>query len=63
MKSKKLTKNIRINDSVIVISGKDKGKSGRIKSIDRKRLRVIVENIGMCVKHQKRSSVLESHGT
>lgn len=61
--SRKLIKNIKINDIVSIISGKDKGKTGAIKSIDRKRMRVIVENVALCVKHQKRqSSASQSYG-
>ncbi len=53
MKSRKLVKNIKVNDIVTVISGRDKGKSGIIKRIDRVTLRVLVDGIFIVKKHLK----------
>lgn len=44
---------LRRGDMVLVIAGKDKGKKGRLMVIDRKKGRVVVENINMISKHQK----------
>lgn len=46
---------IKTGDTVVVLTGKDKGKSGEILSIDRTKDRVIVKGINMQKKHQKPS--------
>ncbi len=45
--------NIKTNDTVIVLSGKDKGKQGKVLSADPKGMKVIVEGINIASKHQK----------
>ena len=45
--------NIRKDDKVVVLSGKDKGKEGKILSADPKALKVIVEGVNVATKHQK----------
>ena len=44
---------IRKDDTVVVLSGKDKGKQGKILSVDPKAGKVIVEGINMVSRHQK----------
>ena len=44
---------IRKDDNVIVISGKDKGKTGKIIRVDRARDRVYVEGINIVKRHQR----------
>jgi len=44
---------LRKGDQVRIISGKDKGKDGKILVIDHKTDRVIVEGINIITKHQK----------
>ena len=44
---------IKKNDTVIVISGDDKGKKGKVLSVDHEKGRVIVEGINMATKHKK----------
>ena len=44
---------IKANDKVIVISGKDKGKTGKVVTADPKGLKVIVEGVNVATKHQK----------
>ena len=44
---------LRTDDEVIVISGKDKGKTGKIIRVDRARERVFVEGINMVKRHQR----------
>jgi large subunit ribosomal protein L24 len=44
---------LRTDDEVVVISGKDKGKSGKIIRVDRARDRVYVEGINIVKRHQK----------
>ena len=41
---------LKVGDEVVVITGRDKGKHGRILQIDRKRERVVVEGV-MMMKH------------
>ena len=45
--------NIKTNDKVIVITGKDKGKEGKVMSADPKGMKVIVEGVNVATKHQK----------
>ena len=45
--------NFKVGDKVVVITGKDKGKEGKIISTDRKNNRVVVEGINMIKKHVK----------
>ena len=45
--------NIRKDDKVIVLSGKDKGKTGKVLVADPKALKVIVEGVNVATKHQK----------
>jgi large subunit ribosomal protein L24 len=44
---------IKKGDVVIVLSGEDKGKTGKIKEIMTKDGRAYVEGVNMCKKHQK----------
>jgi large subunit ribosomal protein L24 len=44
---------IRTDDQVIVISGKDKGKTGRVIRTDPKKDRVYVEGLNMVKRHQR----------
>ena len=44
---------IHKNDNVIVIAGKDKGKTGKVEKAIPKEDKVVVEGIGMVKKHQR----------
>ena len=44
---------IKSDDQVIVISGKDRGKQGRVLRVDPKNERVFVEGLNMIKRHQK----------
>lgn len=44
---------VKTSDRVVVIAGKDKGKIGNIKKVDRKNGRVVVEGANMVTKSQK----------
>ena len=46
---------IKKGDTVRVIAGKDKGKEGKVLSVDVKKHRVIVEGVNMLTKHTKPS--------
>lgn len=45
--------NFKTGDKVVVISGKDKGKEGKITHVLRKENRVVVEGINIVKKHVK----------
>lgn len=44
---------IKKGDTVIVIAGKDKGKTGKVLKTIAEKHRVVVENVNVCTKHQK----------
>jgi large subunit ribosomal protein L24 len=46
---------IKADDTVIVISGKDKGKRGRVLRVDPGKQRVYVEGLNMVKRHQRPS--------
>jgi len=45
--------NIKKDDKVVVLSGKDKGKEGKVLVADPKAGKVIVEGVNVATKHQK----------
>jgi large subunit ribosomal protein L24 len=45
--------NVKKDDQVLVISGKDKGKKGKVLLVMPKEGKVIVEGISMATKHKK----------
>lgn len=51
---------LRVNDKVEVISGKDKGRVGKILRIDRNKERIFVERINLIKKHQKPADATQS---
>ena len=44
---------IRRDDQVLVISGKDRGKTGRVVEVDPKKERVYVEGLNIVKRHQR----------
>ena len=50
---------IKKGDTVCVISGKDKGKSGQVLKMLRERNRVIVQGVNLIKKHQKQTMTQE----
>ena len=44
---------LRTDDTVVVVSGKDKGKTGRILRVDRKKDKVFVEGLNIVKRHQR----------
>ena len=45
--------NIKKDDKVIVLSGKDKGKQGKVLAADPKAMKLTVEGVNVATKHQK----------
>jgi large subunit ribosomal protein L24 len=46
---------LRKGDSVIVLSGKDKGKTGEIESVDPKAGKAVVGGLNMAIRHTRQS--------
>lgn len=47
---------IKLNDKVVVIAGKDKGKKGTVLRLLSKKNKVVAEKINMKVKHVKKTA-------
>ncbi len=45
--------NVKTNDTVVVLSGKDKDKRGKVLSVDPKAGKAIVEKVNVAKRHQK----------
>jgi len=45
--------NIKRDDKVVVLSGKDKGKQGKVIKADPQAMKLIVEGVNVATKHQK----------
>ncbi len=54
--------NIKKGDTVVVITGADKGKKGKVLGVDRAKNRVWVEGVAMQTKHQKPSPRMQQGG-
>ena len=60
---------VKKGDEIVVISGADKGKRGKVIAVDPKNQRVIVEAVHMIKKHQRKSqqnpngAIVEREGT
>jgi large subunit ribosomal protein L24 len=48
---------IRRDDQVVVISGKDRGKTGRVLRVDPKKSKVFVEGLNIVKRHQRPQQV------
>ena len=53
---------IKKDDKVKVLAGKDKGKIGKILNVNRKKSRVLVEEINMVKRHSKPSAQSKQGG-
>jgi len=47
---------LKLNDKVLLITGKDKGKTGKIIKVLHKHNRIVVEKVNMLTKHIKKTS-------
>lgn len=52
--------NIKKNDTVKIIAGKDKGKSGKVLKVLVKEEKVVVEGANVYKKHQKKTATKEA---
>ena len=53
---------VHSKDQVVVISGKDKGKKGKITAAFPKTGKVVVEGVNMVTKHQKARNAMQPGG-
>ena len=53
---------VKKGDTVLVLSGKDKGKEGKVLAVNVKDNTVIVENVNMVTKHNKPSAANQAGG-
>ncbi len=49
----KIKMKIKKNDTVVVLTGKDKGKTGMVKAVDLKEQRVVVVGVNRVMRHTK----------
>lgn len=57
-----MNSNLRTGDNVVVIAGKDKGKTGKIMSSDSRKGKVVVEGVNIVHKHTKPRSQKDKGG-
>ncbi len=53
---------IHKNDNVLVTTGKDKGKKGKVHAVDVQKQRVLVEGINLIKRHQKPRGTVRQAG-
>jgi large subunit ribosomal protein L24 len=53
---------VRRDDQVKVISGKDRGKTGRVIKVDREKQRVYVDGLNIVKRHQRPRTMQEQGG-
>ena len=53
---------VKVNDNVLVLAGKDKGKTGRVIKTMAKKDKVVVEGINIVKKHVKPNRTNENGG-
>ena len=53
---------IKTGDNIVVIAGKDKGKTGKVTAVNAEQNKVLVENVNIVSKHQKARTQNEKSG-
>lgn len=53
---------VKKGDTVVVVTGKDKGKNGKVLQVLPKKERIIVEGVNMIKKHQKPNAKSQQGG-
>jgi large subunit ribosomal protein L24 len=54
---------LRKGDKVVVLSGKDKGKTGEISSVDPKAGKAVVDGVNVAIRHVKQSQTSQGGRT
>jgi large subunit ribosomal protein L24 len=49
----KIKMRVKRGDEVVVLTGRDKGKTGEVLRVDRERKRVLVQGVNMAKRHQR----------
>ena len=57
-----MSMNVKKNDTVVVLSGKDKGKKGKVLAVSPKEGKVIIEGCNMVTKHVKPKQMGQTGG-
>ena len=55
-------KKIKVNDNVLIITGKDKGKKGKVQQILSKKNKLLIEGLNIYKKHLKSQSETQQAG-
>ncbi|NIY71775.1 50S ribosomal protein L24 [Marivivens donghaensis] len=50
---------LRKGDNVVVLAGKDKGKTGQITSVDPAAGKAVVDGVNVAIRHQKQSQTAQ----
>lgn len=53
---------LRKNDQVKIIAGRDKGKTGRVLGVDKEKGRILVEHVNMAKRHTKKNPAKQIAG-
>jgi large subunit ribosomal protein L24 len=51
---------VKKGDEVVVLTGRDKGKSGEIIAVDRETMRVTVRGVNMVKRHQRQTATAQA---
>jgi large subunit ribosomal protein L24 len=54
---------LKTGDKVIVLAGKDKGKTGEITSVDPKAGKAVVDGVNIAIRHEKQSQASQGGRT
>jgi large subunit ribosomal protein L24 len=54
---------VKKDDKVVILSGKDKGKEGKVMRVEPSENKVVVQGVGIAMKHQKPSQSGQNRGT
>ncbi|WP_425100006.1 50S ribosomal protein L24 [Tropicibacter sp. S64] len=50
---------LKKGDKVVVLAGKDKGKTGEIQSVDPKAGKAVVEGVNIAIRHQRQTQTAQ----
>ncbi|KPK31480.1 MAG: 50S ribosomal protein L24 [Nitrospira bacterium SG8_35_1] len=62
MKGEDVALGLKKNDTIVVVSGNEKGKRGRVLSVQRGNNRIVVEKLNMIKRHMKPSKKYQQGG-
>ena len=55
-------KKIKVNDNVLIITGKDKGKKGKVQQVFSKKGKLLIEGLNIYKRHMKAQSETQQAG-